>query len=90
MGWAQVNRRIARFCAMKRTPHRALKRRKLLDMTGRLKFGRSTYSRDRLSFDGGESEKSCGGRTWESNLGVINHVTFRFTVDVGGVWLFTL
>jgi hypothetical protein len=49
VGCRQVNSRIARFWKTKATPIRALKRRKLEDMTGKLKEGLSTYSRERRS-----------------------------------------
>jgi hypothetical protein len=49
VGCLQVKRRMARFCATKAMPIRELKRRKLEDMVGREKLGRSTYLRERRS-----------------------------------------
>ena len=42
VGCAHVKRRISLFWRMKATPMRELKRRKLEDMVGMLKLGRST------------------------------------------------
>jgi hypothetical protein len=76
---------------MKATPIRELKRRKLEDMVGMLKFGRSTYVRERRSLmcgvfalgveDGSEEELSATssvGRTCESRLMML--VSFRLSL----------
>ena len=70
VGCRQVNRRMARFCATKATPIRALKRRKLEDICGREKLGRSTYCRDRRSLVWGVAASSSisWGKTEESSL----------------------
>lgn len=58
--------------------HLALKRLKLVDMAGRLKDGRSTYSLDRLSFLGVPSSsvsvgKTCSSRLYASTSQLLNH-----------------
>jgi len=53
VGCLQVNRRIALFWATKAMPMRELKRRKLEDMVGSEKLGRSTYLRERRSLTWG-------------------------------------
>ena len=56
-----------REAAIGRSACLALKRRKLFDMTGKLKLGRSTYFLDRLSLIEESSGISCEGKTcWRS------------------------
>ena len=65
VGLRQVKRRMIRFWKTKTIPMRALKRRKLLVIKGKLNAGLLTYSEDRRSTEGSSSTTSSEGMTWE-------------------------